>query len=133
MYLSPVLFCRKICKIRGPLLCLSCYNLLSCNICPDFFSQYSHTGKSLSEALIFASINPKFDNRLFMELPWEHVLPMFYACSFHGNSVNNLLSYCGVVDARISASEKDLPVSLLLLSKCLRNNVFVGQYRIEVL
>ena len=27
------------------------------------------------------------------------------------NSVNNLLSYCGLVDARISASEKDLPVS----------------------
>ena len=26
-------------------------------------------GKSLSEALIFASINPQYDNRLFMELP----------------------------------------------------------------
>jgi hypothetical protein len=24
--------------------------------------------------------------------------------------MNNLLSYCGLVDARISASEKDLPV-----------------------
>ena len=27
------------------------------------------TGKSLSEVLIFASINPQYDNRLFMELP----------------------------------------------------------------
>ena len=27
-----------------------------------------------------------------------------------GNSMNNLLSYCGLVDARKSASEKDLPV-----------------------
>ena len=27
------------------------------------------TGKSLSEALIFASINPQYDSRLFMELP----------------------------------------------------------------
>ena len=27
------------------------------------------TGKSLSEALIFASINPQFENRLFMKLP----------------------------------------------------------------
>ena len=27
-----------------------------------------------------------------------------------GNSMNNLLSYCGLIDARISASEKDLPV-----------------------
>ena len=26
------------------------------------------------------------------------------------NSMNNLLSYCGLVDARISASDKDLPV-----------------------
>ncbi len=36
---------------------------------------------------------------------------MFCACSFHGNSMNNLLSYCGLVDARISASEKDLPLT----------------------
>ena len=35
------------------------------------------------------------------------------ACSFRvraGKSMNNLLSYCGLVDTRISASEKDLPV-----------------------
>ena len=60
------------------------------------------TGKSLSEALIFASLNPQYDNRLFMELPWKlqtqnigktcsaHVLSIFCACSFHGNSMNNL-------------------------------------------
>ena len=40
----------------------------------------------------------------------EHVLPMFFACSFHGNSMNNLLSYCGLIDAKIRASDKDLPV-----------------------
>jgi hypothetical protein len=80
------------------------------------------TGKYLSEALMFASINPQYDNRLFMELPWKihaqnmsktcsvHVLPMFCACSFHGNSMNNLLSYCGLIDGKISASEKDIPV-----------------------
>ena len=27
--------------------------------------------------------------------------------------MNNLLSYCGLVDPRISASDKDLPVSLV--------------------
>ena len=43
----------------------------------------------------------------------EHVLPMFWACSFHGNSMNNFLSYCGLVVAKISASEKDLPVKVL--------------------
>ena len=71
------------------------------------------TGKSLLEALIFASIYPQYDNTLFMELPWKiqaqsmgrtcsaQVLPMF---SFHGNSMNNLLSYFGLVDAKIRVS-----------------------------
>ena len=35
---------------------------------------------------------------------------MFCACSFHGNSMNNLLSYFGLIDAKIRASDKDLPV-----------------------
>ena len=39
-----------------------------------------------------------------------HVLPMFCVFSLHGNSMTNLFSYCGLVDARIRASEKDLPV-----------------------
>ena len=42
-----------------------------------FFEYNDHTGKSLSEALIFASTNPQYDNRLFNELQvqtWgEHV------------------------------------------------------------
>ena len=29
--------------------------------------------------------------------------------------MNNLLSYCGLVDTRISASEKNLPVEILAL------------------
>ena len=46
-----------------------------------------------------------------------HVLPMFCPCFalFHDNSMNNLLSYCGLVDARISASEKDVPVPRTLI------------------
>ena len=48
------------------------------------------TGKSLSEALIFA----------------EHGENMYWTC----NSMSNLLSYCGLVDAKIWASDKDLPV-----------------------
>ena len=31
--------------------------------------------------------------------------------SFHGNSMNDLLSHCGLIDAKIRASDKDLPVS----------------------
>ena len=30
-----------------------------------------------------------------------------------GNSMNNLSSYCGLVDTRISAPEKDLPVKTI--------------------
>ena len=82
-----------------------------------------YTGKSFSEALILASTNPQYDKRLFMELPsklqlqnlnrtWaELVLPRFFDCIFHGNSMNNLLSYCELIDAKIRASGKDLPVS----------------------
>ena len=40
----------------------------------------------------------------------EHGQNMARKCSAHGNSMNNLLSYCGLVDARISASDKHLPV-----------------------
>ena len=39
-----------------------------------------------------------------------HFLPMFCAFSFHGNSMNNLLSLCGLIDAKIKTSDKDLPV-----------------------
>ena len=39
---------------------------------------------------------------------WERVeLGIFI--NWAGNSTDNLLSYCGLVDARISAFEKDLP------------------------
>ena len=38
----------------------------------------------------------------------QHVLNMY----FSRNSMNNLLSYCGITDARMRASEKDLPVTV---------------------
>ena len=110
------------------------------------------TGKSLTEALIFVSTNPQYDDRLFIELPVQymkttssehqenmlctqivfcfcfdiqsnlcaqHVLPIFSPCSelgifmyWTGNSMNNLSSYCGLVDAKIRASDIDLPVQI---------------------
>ena len=41
----------------------------------------------------------------------EHGQNMSCARSFHGNSMKNLLSYCGLIDAKIRAFDKDLPVS----------------------
>ena len=103
-------------------------------------------GQYFSEALILASTNPQYDKRLSIELgvqyikttSSEHVVYkncflflfwhseqfmyttsselaifMYWTC----NSMNNLLLYCGLVDARITASEKDLPVLLKFWKK----------------
>ena len=46
-----------------------------------------------------------------------HVLSLEFSCKYWtGNSMDNLLSYCGLVDARISTSDKDLSVPLKLFS-----------------
>ena len=42
----------------------------------------------------------------------QHVLSLY----FSGNSINNLLSYCGLTDASMRASEKDLPVNVAFFS-----------------
>ena len=39
-----------------------------------------------------------------------HVLSLEFSCTELVNSMDNLLSYCGLANARISTSEKDLPV-----------------------
>ena len=42
------------------------------------------------------------------------VLSLEFSCiELIHNSMNNLLSYCGLVDAKIRASDKDLPVQVL--------------------
>ena len=56
----------------------------------------------------------------------EHGQNIFCPCSFHGNSMKNLLSYCGLVDARISASEKPVP-ALIFFNKA------AGKYRIHII
>ena len=96
----------------------------------------------MSEAPTFASTNPQYDNRLFIESQVQYMkIPssnlgrtccvqklfltlrtisvhnMFSPCSelaifmyWARNSMNNLLSYCGLVDTKIRASDKDLPL-----------------------
>ena len=99
------------------------------------WNRYIGAGKSFSEGLILASTNPQYDKRLFIDFPvltWKlqaqnilctqivlnvktkkkticvHNIEVFMYWT--GKSINNLLSYCGLVDTRISPSEKDLPV-----------------------
>ena len=113
----------------------------------------------MSEALILASTNPQYDDRLFSDLQVQymkipssehgenmlctkHVLPrfelvifMYWTC----NSMNNLLSYCGLIDTRIRASDKDLPVkniiifkvfTIIYLSKAIFAESGIGQFSI---
>jgi hypothetical protein len=81
------------------------------------------TGKSLSEALIFASTNPQCDDRLFIELQIQYmkipssslgrtrcVQKLFL--TFRTIFVHNMLSPCS---AKRRASDKDLPVWLRVL------------------
>ena len=47
---------------------------LNCSLC---------TGKSLSEALIFASTNPPYDDKLFIELQVQHVKSAEHGQNMH--------------------------------------------------
>jgi hypothetical protein len=79
------------------------------------------TGKSLSEALIFASTNPQYDDRLFIELQVQYVkIPSSnlrrtccvqkFFLTFRTIFVHNMFSPCS---AKRRASDKDLPVKLM--------------------
>ena len=76
------------------------------------------TGKSLSKALIFASTNPQYDDRLFIELEVQYMkIPssnLGRTCcvqklflTFRSIFVHNMFSPCS---AKRRASDKDLPV-----------------------
>ena len=77
-----------------------------------------HTGKSLSEALIFALTNPQYDDKLFIELQVQYMKipssnPGRTCCvqklflTFRTISVHNMFSPSS---AKIRASDKGLPV-----------------------
>ena len=83
-----------------------------------FFGYFYSTGKSLSEALIFASTNPQYDDRLFIELQVQYMkIPssnLGRTCcvqklflTFRAILVHNMFSPCS---AKRRASDKDLPV-----------------------
>ena len=85
-------------------------SVFSCSSSKDK-RRWVDTGKSLSEALIFESTNPQYDDRLFIEL---------HTSSIHENSklkpgenmlcteiVSDMFSPCS---AKRRASDKDLPV-----------------------
>ena len=87
----------------------------------SYFEWPVRTGKSLSEALILASTNPQYDDRLFIELQLQYmkipssnpgrtcrVQKLFL--TFRTIFVHNMFSPCS---AKRRASDKDLPVLLI--------------------
>jgi hypothetical protein len=83
------------------------------------------TGKSLSEALVFASTNPQYDDRLIIELQVQYmkitsstlgrtccVQKLFL--TFRTIFVHNMFSPCS---AKRRASDKDFPVQVNLFQK----------------
>ena len=83
-------------------------------------NNYPFTGKSFSEALIFASTNQQYDDILFIELQVQYmkrpssnlgrtccVQKLFL--TFRTIFVHNMFSPCS---AKRRASDKDLPVSI---------------------
>ena len=83
---------------------------------------YSNTGKSLSEALIFVSTNPQYDNRLFivhenhkLRIPAEHVVYTNCCFWFCFDIQNNFGTQ--YVLQMLQPSGKDLPV----FGKCFPN------------
>ena len=60
------------------------------------------------------------NKKQFLYTPCELVVFLYWT----GKSMNNLLSYCGLVDAKKEASDKDLPVPAdVLLPTCIFTKV----------
>ena len=60
-----------------------------------------------SEHVLYINCSECQNKKQFVYTTCSELVVFMY---WTGKSMNNLLSYCGLVDARISASEKDLPV-----------------------
>ena len=67
------------------------------------------TGKSFSEALIIASINPQYDKRLFIELHAQHMKIANLEFYFFWHSEQ--------FDAKIRGSDQDLPVLCVIVTQ----------------
>ena len=90
-------------------------------------SKLTGTGKSLSEALFLQFMGSTCCVlNVRNNFCTQHVLPRFELGIFiysTCNSMNNLSSYYKLVDAKIRASDKDLPVKLRSLKRpCIVDN-----------
>ena len=66
--------------------------------------------KNTSSAHVVYTIFLNVKTQTKINLCTQHVLNLYFSC----NSVNNLLSYNGLINTRMRASDKDLPVRRIL-------------------
>ena len=71
--------------------------------------KFIHTGKSFSEAIILASVNPQMVFCFCFDIQNNICTQLVLNLYFSGNSMNNLLLYCRLTDSRMRASDTDLP------------------------
>ena len=78
--------------------------------CFRYECTFVSTSKSVSEALIFESVNPQYDEKLFIQFPEKYKIKTFCVQILFWMSKQKQKTICGLTDARMRASEKDLPV-----------------------
>ena len=82
---------------------LDCPTLVQVNLCQKLFFC-----RTWGEHVVYKNCS-ECQKQLLYTLPrFETWIFMYWSC----NSMNNLSSYCGLVDAKMRASDKDLPVPL---------------------
>ena len=64
-----------------------------------------------SEHVVYINCSEYQNKNQIMYTAWSELVVSMY---WTGKSMNNILSYCGLVDPWIRASDKDLPVLLKL-------------------
>ena len=84
-----------------------------------------HTGKSVSEALIFESVNPQYDERLFIESPKntssEHVVYKYCFECQNKNKKQFLYTTCCQLVFFLEFNEQSL---VILWVNCFKNESF---------
>ena len=86
--------------------------LIQVNICQElsFFHPLTHN-MTIDCSLKYNKNTSSAQQKQKTNLCTQHVLNLYFYC----NSMNNLLSYNWLIDARMRASDKDLPVILQAL------------------
>ena len=74
-----------------------------CSLIPDFSTRKIQVENTLCTKIVFCF---GIQNNCCA----QHVLNLYFSYTISQESINNLSSYCGLTDSRMSASENEIPV-----------------------